>query len=100
MNAIFLPIIYFFYPETRQRTLEEIDIIFAKGHAENINYVKAAAALPLMSTEEIERASLRYGLTHPSESSSIREEDHTKGSGSSSEGTRGIVVSETDPSSA
>ncbi|KAI5795345.1 general substrate transporter [Peziza echinospora] len=100
MNAIFLPIIYFFYPETRQRTLEEIDIIFAKGHAEKTNYVKAADSLPLMSTEEIERASLRYGLTYSSESSSIREEDHTKGSGSSSEATRGIVVSETDPSTA
>ena len=31
INACFLPIIYFFYPETARRSLEEIDIIFAKG---------------------------------------------------------------------
>lgn len=31
VNACFLPIIYFLYPETANRSLEEIDIIFAKG---------------------------------------------------------------------
>ena len=98
MNAIFLPIIYLFYPETRQRTLEEIDIIFAKGSVEKMSYVKAAAQLPPMTTEQIEVASLHYGLTHSSESSSIREEELTKGTGSPS-GSRGIVISETDPSS-
>jgi hypothetical protein len=42
LNASFLPIIWFFYPETAKRSLEEIDIIFAKGYTENISYVKAA----------------------------------------------------------
>lgn len=31
LNASFLPVIYFYYPETKQRSLEEIDIIFARG---------------------------------------------------------------------
>jgi hypothetical protein len=42
INACFLPFIYIFYPETKQRSLEEIDLIFAKGHLENMSYVKAA----------------------------------------------------------
>ncbi|KAF3207862.1 hypothetical protein TWF679_008194 [Orbilia oligospora] len=61
VNACFLPIIYFWYPETRKRSLEEIDIIFAKGYCENISYVKAAKELPLLSTEEVEEMALRYG---------------------------------------
>ncbi|KAK6355563.1 hypothetical protein TWF696_004663 [Orbilia brochopaga] len=61
VNACFLPIIYFWYPETRKRSLEEIDIIFAKGYCENISYVRAARELPLLSAEEVEEMALRYG---------------------------------------
>ena len=61
-NFCFLPIIWFFYPETANRSLEEIDIIFAKGYVEKMSYVKAAADLPLLSHEEVEREALRYGL--------------------------------------
>ncbi|KAJ6256418.1 hypothetical protein Dda_8919 [Drechslerella dactyloides] len=52
---------YFWYPETRKRSLEEIDIIFAKGYCENISYVRAARELPLLTTEEVEEMALRYG---------------------------------------
>lgn len=62
MNALFVPIIYFFYPETARRSLEEIDIIFAKGHAEGISYVKAAKELPTLDPTEIEQYAVRYGL--------------------------------------
>lgn len=62
INACFIPVIYFFYPETARRSLEEIDIIFAKGHAENISYVKAAKELPHLQPAEIEEYALRYGL--------------------------------------
>lgn len=55
LNAIFFPIIYWFYPETSQRTLEEIDLIFVKGFEENINYVTAAKQLPRLTPEEIDR---------------------------------------------
>ncbi|KAI5926489.1 general substrate transporter [Camillea tinctor] len=62
VNACFLPIIYFFYPETARRSLEEIDIIFAKGFVENKSYVAAAKELPLLSDEEVEQEALKYGL--------------------------------------
>lgn len=62
MNGLFLPIIWFFYPETARRSLEEVDIIFAKGFGENISYVKAAEQLPHLQPEEIEEYATRYGL--------------------------------------
>ncbi|RWA14251.1 hypothetical protein EKO27_g871 [Xylaria grammica] len=62
LNITFIPVIYFFYPETARRSLEEIDIIFAKGNVENISYIKAAKELPLLTDEEVEQEALKYGL--------------------------------------
>ncbi|KAL9032799.1 MAG: hypothetical protein Q9214_007805 [Letrouitia sp. 1 TL-2023] len=67
VNACFLPIIYFTYPETKLRSLEEIDIIFAKGYADGggivgRKYVQAARSLPLLSDEEIDSKAREYGL--------------------------------------
>ncbi|KAI1759029.1 general substrate transporter [Hypoxylon sp. FL1150] len=62
VNACFLPIIWFFYPETARRSLEEIDIIFAKGFVENKSYVRAAEELPLLTPEQVEQEALKYGL--------------------------------------
>ncbi|KAI1108546.1 general substrate transporter [Nemania sp. NC0429] len=62
LNAIFFPIIYFLYPETAGRSLEEIDIIFAKGYAENISYVKAADELPLLAESEVIDKARQYGI--------------------------------------
>ncbi|KAK7756223.1 hypothetical protein SLS62_001816 [Diatrype stigma] len=62
VNFSFLPIIYWFYPETARRSLEEIDIIFAKGHVEKKSYVQAAKELPLLSDEQVEQEALKYGL--------------------------------------
>ena len=62
VNACFLPVIYFTYPETARRSLEEIDIIFAKGYCENLGYVRAARELPFLSDEEIDRKAGEYGL--------------------------------------
>ncbi|ORY67040.1 general substrate transporter [Pseudomassariella vexata] len=62
VNACFLPVIWFFYPETARRSLEEIDIIFAHGFINKISYVKAARELPLLSPEQVEQYALRYGL--------------------------------------
>ncbi|KAF5026899.1 hypothetical protein F66182_929 [Fusarium sp. NRRL 66182] len=61
-NASFFPILYFFYPETANRSLEEIDLIFAKGYVEKISYVKAAKELPFLSQDEVHREAIRLGL--------------------------------------
>lgn len=62
VNACFLPVIYFTYPETAKRSLEEIDIIFAKGYCENIGYVKAAQELEFLTDEGIDTKARDYGL--------------------------------------
>ena len=63
VNACFLPLIYFTYPETARRSLEEIDIIFAKGYTEHgTGYVQAARDLPLLTDEQIDRKAREYGL--------------------------------------
>lgn len=61
-NGIFIPVIWFFYPETAGRSLEEIDLIFAKGHIEKMSYVRAARELPKLSEEEIEQKAAEYGV--------------------------------------
>ncbi|KAI1435805.1 general substrate transporter [Xylaria sp. CBS 124048] len=72
LNATFMPVIYFFYPETAGRSLEEIDIIFAKGNVENISYVKAAQDLPLLTDDEVEQEALRYGLIDTANRSTLK----------------------------
>lgn len=62
VNACFLPVIYFTYPETARRSLEEVDIIFAKGYCENIGYVRAARELEFLTDEGIDRKAREYGL--------------------------------------
>jgi hypothetical protein len=62
INASFIPVIYLFYPETAGRSLEEIDLIFAKGYLEKMSYVRAAKELPHLSDEEIERVAIQYGF--------------------------------------
>ncbi|KAI0602934.1 general substrate transporter [Biscogniauxia sp. FL1348] len=76
VNACFLPIIYFFYPETARRSLEEIDIIFAKGFVENKSYVSAAKELPLLSDEEVEQEALKYGLIETAARGAINAAGH------------------------
>ena len=62
MNACFIPFIYFLYPETKKRSLEEIDLIFAKGFVENMSYIRAAKELPLLDERGIQEMSRRYEL--------------------------------------
>ena len=62
VNACFLPFIYIYYPETAKRSLEEIDLIFAKGYLENMNYVKAAKELPHLDEHGIEQMQRQYGF--------------------------------------
>ncbi|KFY31400.1 hypothetical protein V493_01140 [Pseudogymnoascus sp. VKM F-4281 (FW-2241)] len=62
MNACFVPIIYFLYPETKKRSLEEIDLIFAKGFVENISYVRASKEMPYYTDAEVDGVARSYGF--------------------------------------
>ena len=75
-NGLFIPTVWFFYPETTGRSLEEIDIIFAKGYAENITYVRAAHELPKLSQEEIEEKAAEYGVANEQEKVEERIAEH------------------------
>ena len=59
---LFVPVIFFFYPETAGRSLEEIDIIFAKAHVEGRQPWRVAATMPKLSLQEIDEQSKNLGL--------------------------------------
>ncbi|PMD66660.1 uncharacterized protein K444DRAFT_639735 [Hyaloscypha bicolor E] len=71
VNACFLPIIYFFYPETKKRSLEEIDLIFAKGYLEKISYVQASFDMPFLSDREVEAMAREYGFADSDEEEKV-----------------------------
>ncbi|TVY32028.1 Sugar transporter [Lachnellula occidentalis] len=73
VNATFIPVIYLFYPETRRRSLEEIDLIFAKGYLENISYVKASFDMPFLNDREVEAMAREYGFADGDEEYKIGE---------------------------
>lgn len=77
VNACFLPIIYFLYPETARRSLEEIDLIFAKGYLEKISYVKAAELLPKLNDREIEHMAREYGFVGADDEDKVGEKGMT-----------------------
>ncbi|ANB11227.1 glucose-inactivated glycerol proton symporter STL1 [Sugiyamaella lignohabitans] len=62
INFLFVPIIYFFYPETAGRSLEEMDIIFAKGYVEKKPYFRVAQQLPSLTPEQVENEAISLGL--------------------------------------
>lgn len=61
-NAIFIPIVYMFYPETNRRGLEEMDLFFADAHQEGFwkpsRFMTTATYLsitrPYLTTEELD----------------------------------------------
>ncbi|PWY98620.1 general substrate transporter [Testicularia cyperi] len=62
MNFLWVPIIFFFYPETAGRRLEEVDLIFAKAHMEKKPAHRIAKHMPKMSAAEVEAEAERIGL--------------------------------------
>ncbi len=62
VNLCFFPFIWLFYVETKGRTLEEIDVIFAKAYSTKEWYVKVGAEMPKLSSSEIESEAMRWGL--------------------------------------
>lgn len=62
INFTYIPFIYFFYPETAGRSLEEIDIIFARAWVDNVPAYRVANEMPKLSNREIEEEGIRLGL--------------------------------------
>ncbi len=62
INVCFIPVIWFYYPETSGRSLEEVDLIFARGYLNKESYVKAAREMPSMNHQQIDDEWRRLGL--------------------------------------
>ncbi|CED82529.1 hexose carrier protein [Phaffia rhodozyma] len=52
-NALFIPVIYFFYPETQGRTLEAIDVIFAQAYEEKARPTHVAKRMPTLTDIQV-----------------------------------------------
>ncbi|KUJ07784.1 general substrate transporter [Mollisia scopiformis] len=52
LNVSFVPIVFFFFPETNGRSLEEIDHIFENSHVFNV--VSTARKLPYQTNQDLE----------------------------------------------
>lgn len=42
LNAFLIPVVYLFFPETAGRSLEDMDVVFALAHKENVSPVKVS----------------------------------------------------------
>ncbi len=59
-NAAILPCVYFFFPEPKGRSLEELDVIFASAHADKVNPVARAANMKRIEGRELEQELEKY----------------------------------------
>lgn len=67
--------IYFFYPETAGRALEEIDIIYAKSFVEGKFAFQVANSLPKLSLNETHEQALQLGLRESISEKDVPEHD-------------------------
>lgn len=79
LNALFVPIIYVFYPETANRRLEDIDRYFAEGKHVFVCFDKEAtsskrpARFMLQEEEEVRRQEAGDFLEKPRQASAHKE---------------------------
>lgn len=52
--------VYFYYPETQGRSLEELDVLFAKANELNVSPVKMAKTMEKLEGPALERELARY----------------------------------------
>ncbi|KAK6457749.1 general substrate transporter [Scheffersomyces xylosifermentans] len=92
MNYAFIPVIFFFYPETAGRSLEEIDIIFAKAYVDGRQPWRVAATMPKLSYHDIEDESQRLGLHDDFEKEEVEVKENVSTSSlSGHEGGDGLI---------
>ncbi|KAI6870671.1 general substrate transporter [Hortaea werneckii] len=58
--ACIIPTVYFFFPEPKGRSLEELDVIFASANAKGINPVKHAKHMPKLKGRELDEEIVKY----------------------------------------
>lgn len=59
-NAALIPCVFFFFPETKGRTLEELDLVFASANAQGISPVKQSLKMPHLAGPELDRELARH----------------------------------------
>jgi hypothetical protein len=59
-NAALIPCVYFFFPETKGRSLEEMDVVFASAHAEGLNPVKQSLKMPRLTGQDLDSQLVKY----------------------------------------
>lgn len=60
LNTAIIPAVYFFFPEPKGRSLEELDIIFASAHADGVSPVKRAKEMPKLEDNALEAELVKY----------------------------------------
>ncbi|KAG5301257.1 monosaccharide transporter [Histoplasma ohiense] len=81
MNALIAPLVWYLYPETSNRSKQEIDLIFAKGYVEKMSYVTAAKELPKLTDEEVERKATAYRLMDDQNNGKVEAQISSHGAG-------------------
>lgn len=76
LNALLIPVVYLFFPETAGRSLEDMDIIFALAYNEGVSPVKVSLRkdVPLAGSPEADEI---LGVTS-SEGASVRDSAREK----------------------
>jgi len=88
-NFAFVPLVYFFYPETANLTLEEVDYLFVKEGHKGIKQLWHRSAPVLISLkEDVGKGAAEMGLTEDSEGKPNRLQD--EGSADHIEAKRGL----------
>lgn len=68
LNFAFVPLIYFFYPETANLTLEEVDYLFIKEGHKSVKQLWHRSAPVLVSLkEDVGKGAAEMGMTEDSE---------------------------------
>ncbi|KAI9367005.1 general substrate transporter [Aspergillus egyptiacus] len=60
INAAVFPCVYFFFPETKGRTLEELDVVFASANAQGISPVKQSLKMKKLEGHEVDAELAKY----------------------------------------